>query len=197
MTKVTAAQWKHTAESHSCLVDTHCRMSQLLSGHKLQKVIATQWTHTAGSHSCLVDTNCRTSQPLSGHKLLKVTAAQWTHTAESHSWLVNTHCRKSQLFSGHTLQKVTAAQWTHTAESHRCSVDTHCRKSQLLSVFGCRPLQWHGSGRQPKTHVKPEAAITVFELLMMDSGSPETCQAIKKHWNNKFYYTAASCWFFL
>ena len=26
---------------------------------------------------------------------------------------------------------------------------------------------------------------------------PETCWAIKKHWNNKFYYTVASCWFFL
>jgi len=32
---------------------------------------------------------------------------------------------------------------------------------------------------------------------MMDSVSPETCWAIKKYWNNKFYYTAASCWFFL
>jgi hypothetical protein len=27
--------------------------------------------------------------------------------------------------------------------------------------------------------------------------SPETCWAIKKHWNNKFYYTVAFCWFFL
>jgi len=41
------------------------------------------------------------------------------------------------------------------------------------------------------------AAITVFELLMMDGVSPETCWAVKKHWNNKFYYTVASCWFFL
>jgi len=45
-------------------------------------------------------------------------------------------------------------------------------------------------------YVKPEAAITVFELLMMGGVSPETCWAIKKHWNNKFYYTAASFWFF-
>jgi hypothetical protein len=45
--------------------------------------------------------------------------------------------------------------------------------------------------------VKPEAAITIFELLMMGGVSPETCWAIKKHWNNKFYYTVASCWFFL
>jgi hypothetical protein len=51
--------------------------------------------------------------------------------------------------------------------------------------------------RQRKSYVKPEAAITVFELLVMGNVSPETCWAIKKHWNNKFYYTAASCWFFL
>ena len=55
---------------------------------------------------------------------------------------------------------------------------------------------WH-SCRQPQTYVKPEAAITVFELLMMGGVSAETCWAIKKHWNNKFYYTVASCWFFL
>jgi hypothetical protein len=48
-----------------------------------------------------------------------------------------------------------------------------------------------------QTYVKPEATVTVFELLMMGGVSPETCWAIKKHWNNKFYYTVASCWFFL
>jgi hypothetical protein len=32
---------------------------------------------------------------------------------------------------------------------------------------------------------------------MMGGVSPETCWAVKKHWNNKFYYTGASCWFFL
>jgi hypothetical protein len=30
------------------------------------------------------------------------------------------------------------------------------------------------SGRQPQTYVKPETAITVFELLMMGGVSPET-----------------------
>jgi hypothetical protein len=30
------------------------------------------------------------------------------------------------------------------------------------------------SGRQPQTHVKPEAAITVFELLMMSGVSLKT-----------------------
>jgi hypothetical protein len=53
------------------------------------------------------------------------------------------------------------------------------------------------AGRQPKTYVKPEAAITVFELLMICGVSHETCWGIKKHWNYKFYYTVASCWFFL
>jgi hypothetical protein len=36
-----------------------------------------------------------------------------------------------------------------------------------------------------------------FELLMMSIVSLETCWAIKKHWYNKFYYTAASFWLFL
>jgi hypothetical protein len=73
--------------------------------------------------------------------------------------------------------------------------------SDFTYVYGCRlPLWWlsHRSGnRQPKTYVKPDAAITVFELLMMGGVSSETCWAIKKHWNNKFYYTVATCWFFL
>jgi hypothetical protein len=54
----------------------------------------------------------------------------------------------------------------------------------------------HRSGRQPKTYVKPEAAIIVFKLLMMGGVSPETCLANKKQWNIKFYYTVASFWFF-
>jgi hypothetical protein len=32
---------------------------------------------------------------------------------------------------------------------------------------------------------------------MMGGVSPETCWAIKKHWNDKFYYMSAACWFFL
>jgi len=55
----------------------------------------------------------------------------------------------------------------------------------------------HDSCRQPQTYVKPETVITVFELLMMSGVSLETYWAIKKHWNNKFYYTVASCWLFL
>jgi hypothetical protein len=49
--------------------------------------------------------------------------------------------------------------------------------SGFTYIFSCRLLQWlsHHSGRRPKTYVKPEAAITVFELLMMGGVSPETC----------------------
>jgi hypothetical protein len=41
--------------------------------------------------------------------------------------------------------------------------------SGFTYVFGCQPLRWlsHRSGWQPKTYVKPEAAITGFDLLMM------------------------------
>jgi hypothetical protein len=43
----------------------------------------------------------------------------------------------------------------------------NCSTSTLLG---------HHSGiRQPKTYVKPEAAITVFELLMMGGVTLETC----------------------
>jgi hypothetical protein len=64
-------------------------------------------------------------------------------------------------------------------------------------IYGCRPLRWPSQWRATKTYVKPEAPITVFELLVMGGVSPEICCAIKKHWNNKFYYMVASCWFFL
>jgi hypothetical protein len=37
------------------------------------------------------------------------------------------------------------------------------------------PLSHRSDNRQPKTYVKPEAEITVFEILMMGGVSPETC----------------------
>jgi hypothetical protein len=64
--------------------------------------------------------------------------------------------------------------------------------TQIIWYMAC-----HDSCRKPQTYVKPEAAITVFELLMMSGVSLETSWAIKKHWNNKFYYTVTSCWLFL
>jgi hypothetical protein len=64
----------------------------------------------------------------------------------------------------------------------------------ILFLF-CLPLS-HDSCRQPQAYIKPEAAITVFELLMISGVPLETCWVIKKHRNNKFYYTVASCWLF-
>jgi hypothetical protein len=80
----------------------------------------------------------------------------------------------------------------HTA--HHQELKTVIAASGFIYVFGSRPLRWlsHRSGRLPKTCVKPEAAITVLEFLMMGGVAPETCLAIKKQWNNKFYYTVAS-----
>jgi hypothetical protein len=40
----------------------------------------------------------------------------------------------------------------------------------------------HSSCRQPQTYVKPEVAITVFELLMVSCVSLETRSVIKKYW---------------
>jgi hypothetical protein len=81
---------------------------------------------------------------------------------------------------------------------------THTPTNQYVIILGkfelenfseetAKPLQRPTT----KPYVKPEAAITVFELPMMGGLSPETCLAIKKYWNNKFYYTFAICWFFL
>jgi hypothetical protein len=36
-----------------------------------------------------------------------------------------------------------------------------------------------GSGQQPKTYVKPEAAITVFELLMMAVCHPKHVEQLR------------------
>jgi hypothetical protein len=43
--------------------------------------------------------------------------------------------------------------------------------------FGCLQLGWlsHRNGQQPTTYVKPEAAIALFELLVMGGVSLETC----------------------
>jgi hypothetical protein len=63
--------------------------------------------------------------------------------------------------------------------AHHQSSKTLIAASGFTYVFGCRPLSWpwfsHDSSRQPQTYVKPEAAITVFELLMMSDVSLEIC----------------------
>jgi len=62
----------------------------------------------------------------------------------------------------------------------------------LPAAVMAEPSQWPATINVCKTR-----GITVFELLMISGVLTETCWAIKKHWNNKFYYTVASCWFFL
>jgi len=46
--------------------------------------------------------------------------------------------------------------------------------SYILDVLHMYTVVVAGSCRQPQTYVKPEAAITVFELLMMRGVSLET-----------------------
>jgi hypothetical protein len=54
------------------------------------------------------------------------------------------------------------------------SCDQASNISQALQVTKLPNLS-HDGYQQPQTYVKPEAAITVFELLMMSGVSPETC----------------------
>jgi len=73
----------------------------------------------------------------------------------------------------------------------------NCNCSLWFYIRLCLPTadmaEWELTSHSAMT----EAAITVFELLMMSGLSLETCWAIKKHWNNKFHYTVTSCWLFL
>jgi hypothetical protein len=83
----------------------------------------------------------------------------------------------------------------HTAHHHQDLKYCNCSLWYYICLW--LPAVVNDNCRQPQTYVKPEAAITVFELLMMGGVSLETCWAIKKHWNNTFYYTVAFCWLFL
>jgi len=82
-----------------------------------------------------------------------------------------------------------------------CSLWFYISLWLLAAVMAEWEFSFHSAmtaaGSQPQMYVKPEAAITVFELLMIRAVLLETCWAIKKLWNNKFYYTVASCWLFL
>jgi len=43
-----------------------------------------------------------------------------------------------------------------------------------------------------KLMLKQRLQLQFLSSIMMNGVSLETCSAIKKHWNNKFYYTVAS-----
>ena len=139
---------------------------------------------------------------------IRLTTGSCEHRNELYSNIYPTRCNVTQFnLSGNCstcfgwyLHPSSGAQTTVSTASGIChTVTATCRYRGRVGTGLCVLTAWlsHRSGRQPKTYVKPEAAITVFELLMMGGVSPETCWAIKKHWNNKFYYTVASCLFFL
>jgi len=50
-----------------------------------------------------------------------------------------------------------------------------CKRSSVSKPWYRNGNGCHDSCWQPQTYVKPEAAITVFELLMMNGVSLETC----------------------
>jgi len=60
------------------------------------------------------------------------------------------------------------------------------RHQELKNCNGTKFALGLDNGRQTQTYVKPEAAITVFKLLMMGGMSLETCCETNKHWNSKF-----------
>ena len=68
-------------------------------------------------------------------------------------------------------------------------------RSQVWVGTGQFPLTLD-YGRSPHAYVNQRLQIQL-ELLMMSGRPLETCWALNKRWNNKFYYKAASCWLFL
>jgi hypothetical protein len=90
----------------------------------------------------------------------------------------------------------------------------HRSSSGALTVFAASCLHthvvtgrsqvWVGTGfpvrldygRSPHGYVNQRLQIQL-ELLMMRGVPLQTCWAFNGRWNNKFYYTVASCWLFL
>jgi hypothetical protein len=69
------------------------------------------------------------------------------------------------------LHFVLSALW---AVYNQATVDKYYYRWNTVVVYHST-LRHRSGNRQPKTYVKPEAAVTVFELLMMRGVSPETC----------------------
>jgi len=76
------------------------------------------------------------------------------------------------------VQKPPPSQWARASSITRFLDHTQRRHTTpTTDIHTLDGIQWlsHRSGRQPKTYVKSEAAITVFEFLMMGGVSLETC----------------------
>jgi len=63
----------------------------------------------------------------------------------------------------------------------------------LPATAMAQPSQWPATKNVYKTRGCNYSFLSSWWWV----ASPETHWAIKKHWNNKFYYTVASCWFIL
>jgi len=110
------------------------------------------------------------------------------------SWEILLFCvLRVNFYLAYCQQWIILTQWNFS--------DKSCRENKnALSIFSNfffenravyqiiwkNTIQRLNSGRQPQTYVKPDAAITVFELLMMSGVLLETCWVINKQWNNKF-----------
>jgi hypothetical protein len=99
--------------------------------------------------------------------------------------LVKLHLKLNQTEITNKMQPCIRIYYSNLLNTQRVSSDTPLiiRSSKTVIaasgftyVCGCRQLSWLSRNcRQPQTYVKPEAAITVFELLMMSGMSLETC----------------------
>ena len=73
-----------------------------------------------------------------------------------------------ELYQISAIRKILNTRWVMRRS------DLQIEKTQSNMTGNEFPLS-HDSRRQPQTYVKPVAAITVFELLMMSGVSLETC----------------------
>jgi len=82
--------------------------------------------------------------------------------------------------------------------AHRSSSGALNCTCSLWFIYPCgdRPLPSLGNGRSSHEYIKTRGSKYSLELLMMSGMPLETCWAFNKLWNNKFYYKAASCWYF-
>ena len=89
-----------------------------------------------------------------------------------------------------------ACFWRHTVH-HQELKDCNCSLRFYIRFWLPAAAMVEPSQRPATKNVCKTRGCNYSFWAPDDGVSPETCWAIKKHWNNKFYYTVASCWFFL
>ena len=97
------------------------------------------------------------------------------HHSINHREITNKIKPCTRIYYSSVYQLLNMFRATHRSSSG--SKNCNCSLWFYIRLWGGRPLSRLslGSGRHPQTCVKPEAAITVFEILMMCGVSPETC----------------------